>query len=69
MKYRLHITFAFDDLQTTEALFARASTFDRQTRTINPNTPREERSTMLIEECHHDDPTPAPCVVIRRWPG
>lgn len=33
---------------------------------INPDKPYEERSTILHQECFHDEDPPRPCIIINQ---
>ena len=32
--------------------------------TINPDTPQEEKGTIILEKCYHDEQEPKPCEII-----
>lgn len=69
MFYRIRLTMAFPDSVNPESIRARAMTLAPQSIAINPGQLNEERSSITLEQCFHDQDPSIPCKPIFTWPG
>jgi hypothetical protein len=68
VKYRVHTCLAFDDVKVATAfLEAIKKDYLSSSVSINEDKNTKEISSCYIEECHHDEVPPKPCVVLEKW--
>jgi len=67
MKYRLTFTIFLDGEEDAEKIFRFIEEKRGIFRTIKKGMPEEERSSVRLEKCYHDEEPPKPCEVIKEF--
>ena len=67
MKYRIDTTLFLDSLNDAEMALKAIKGFEHLFRTINKGKETEERSSIRLHECYHDEDPVKPCKVISEW--
>jgi len=62
--YRVSLTLFFDEEEQARGAFDALARRKALFRTINPGKPNEEKSTLRLEKCYHDEPPPRSCEVV-----
>lgn len=64
MFWRIRIDLAFEKEASINAIKNTALDHFAKAFTINPGTPEEERGTIVLEKCYHNEHPPKPCQLI-----
>jgi len=67
MKYRLTFTIFIDDESDAERIYRFLEDKRGIFKTVNKGKPEEERSSVRLERCYHDEEPPKPCEVIKEF--
>jgi len=67
MKYRLTFTMILDSEADAETIYRFLEDKRGIFRTIKKGKPEEERSSVRLERCYHDEEPPKPCEVIKEF--
>lgn len=65
MKYRVRIDASFEIADQATATGLRNAVMALQAKMVRVNA--LETSSILAEECHHDENPPKPCVQLYKW--
>lgn len=64
MKYRISLDLAFDKEASAQAVLKTAKDHLKNAVTINPGLPTEEKGTIILHDCFHDEDPVKDCVII-----
>jgi len=67
MKYRLTFTIFLESEADAETIFRFLEEKRGIFKTIKKGEPEEERSSVRLEKCYHDEEPPKPCEVIKEF--
>lgn len=65
MKIRVRIVASFEVADQATAVGLRNTVMTLQSKMVRVNA--LETSSIMVEECHHDETPPQPCVELFRW--
>ena len=67
MLRRIRVDLAFQSEDPALDILDKALDHFPEAKTINPGQPNEEHGFIVLEDCHHNDGVPNPCIVKQRY--